>query len=392
MFESLKKKFSDFVNSVSRKEQEEEKKEEKIEKTETEIRSIEEAEKKIIEEQKYKAKTEVTSEAGHGGITEAKPKPEQDVWREAYAVQKTKKKASPSISFSSKVKGALLGEIKLSDSDIAPFVEQLKLDLLKSDVNYDVVEKIASNVEKNLTAAKFNAKSARDEISSSIRDSLKHMLEKGNKVDIIELGKSKKSKGELLKVLFIGPNGAGKTTTIAKVANLLIGNGISCILSASDTFRAAAIEQTSFHASKLGIEVIKGTYGSDPSSVAFDAIAHAKAAHIDCVLIDTAGRQETNKSLLEEVKKMDRVNKPDLKIFVGEGVAGNALLEQVKQFNEAVKLDGIILTKLDCDAKGGNTLSILSDTNVPVLFFGTGEKYTDIMPYDVDFIVNNIVA
>ena len=137
--------------------------------------------------------------------------------------------------------------------------------------------------------------------------------------------------------------------------------------------------------------MVKGNYGADPASVAFDAIAYAKAHGIDAVLIDTAGRQETNRSLIEELKKMVRVNKPDLCIFVGEGIAGNALLEQVTQFNEAAKLDGIILTKLDCDAKGGNTLSILSDTKIPVLYFGTGEKYGDLIPYDPEFVVDSIV-
>ena len=137
--------------------------------------------------------------------------------------------------------------------------------------------------------------------------------------------------------------------------------------------------------------MIKGTYGADPASVAFDAIAHAKAHNTMVVLIDSAGRQETNKSLIEELKKMIRVTKPDLKIFVGEAISGNALLEQVKVLNQAVGLDGIILTKLDVDAKGGNTLSILSDTTVPILFFGTGEGYNDIMRYDPAFIVDNIL-
>ena len=178
---------------------------------------------------------------------------------------------------------------------------------------------------------------------------------------------------------------------MAKIASMLIANNITCVLSASDTFRAAAIEQTAYHANKLGIKVIKGTYGADPARVAFDAIAHAKAHGIMVVLIDSAGRQETNKSLIEELKKISRVTSPDLKIFIGESISGNALLDQVKAIDEAVKLDGIILTKLDVDAKGGNTLSILSDTTIPILYFGTGEKYSDIIAYDPQFIVDNIL-
>ncbi len=179
---------------------------------------------------------------------------------------------------------------------------------------------------------------------------------------------------------------------MAKLANMFIKNGFTAVLSASDTFRAAAIEQTAIHAQRLGIGVIKGRYGADPASVAFDAIAHAKAHHINVVLIDSAGRQETNKSLMEEVKKIVRITTPDIKIFVGESITGNSLLSQVNEFNEAIRLDCVILTKLDCDAKGGNTLSILSETNVPVLFFGTGEGYNDLMSYDPEFIINNIIA
>ena len=156
---------------------------------------------------------------------------------------------------------------------------------------------------------------------------------------------------------------------MAKLANMFIKNSFSVVLSASDTFRAAAIEQTAIHAERLHIGVIKGKYGSDPASVAFDAVAHAKAHHINVVLIDSAGRQETNKSLMEEIKKIVRITNPDIKIFVGESITGNSLLEQVSEFNKTVGLDGVILTKLDCDAKGGNTLSILSETSVPVLFF-----------------------
>ncbi len=219
------------------------------------------------------------------------------------------------------------------------------------------------------------------------------MLKNGvPKEQLVDMVKSKLQNGmKPVSIMFLGPNGTGKTTTMAKIAHLLKKNGISSVFSASDTFRAAAIEQISIHGEKLGTEVIKGEYGADPASIAFDAIAHAKSKGIACVLIDTAGRQETNKSLVEELKKIARVNKPDLVLFVGESIAGNALLEQVKEFNEAIKIDGIILTKLDCDAKGGNTLSILSETTIPVLFFGIGENYKDLIPFDANFIVSNIV-
>ncbi len=285
-----------------------------------------------------------------------------------------------------------LGHVKISEKDADPFIESLKMGLLQSDVNYDVTERITDNIRRNLVGREVSSRNISADIRDGIRESILGVLSSRSKIQIIDKVKEKAAAGQLpYRILFVGPNGAGKTTTMAKVASMLLSNGISCVLSASDTFRAAAIEQTAYHAGKLGINVIKGTYGADPASVAFDAIAHAKAHNIMVVLIDSAGRQETNKSLIEELKKMARVTAPDMKIFIGESISGNALLDQVKAINEAVSLDGIILTKLDVDSKGGNTLSILSDTTIPILYFGTGEKYTDIMPYDPQFIVDNIL-
>ncbi len=263
--------------------------------------------------------------------------------------------------------------------------------LLESDVNYEVAEKIVDNMHKKLVGSKISSKDIEKGIREIIRGSISELLSANSNIDIVELARRKKVSGEPFTILFIGPNGAGKTTTMGKIANMMIKNNITCVLSASDTFRAAAIEQTAIHANRLGINVIKGTYGADPASIAFDAIAYAKARGIDVVLVDSAGRQETNKNLVEEMKKMARVAKPDMKIFVGESIAGNALIDQIKTFDEAVKLDGIILTKLDCDAKGGNTLSVLSETRIPVLYFGVGEAYSSLLPYDKNLILDNII-
>ncbi len=307
-------------------------------------------------------------------------------------VEEQAQRREPKVSTVTKIKGFFLGHVKISEKDADPFIESLKLGLLQSDVNYDVAEKISDNIRNTLVGREVNSKNIEGDIRQGIRDSIMGVLSKSSGISILNRVREKGDANQLpYKILFVGPNGAGKTTTMAKIASMLISNGMSCVLSASDTFRAAAIEQTIHHANKLGVNVIKGTYGADPASVAFDAIAHAKAHGIMVVLIDSAGRQETNKSLIEELKKISRVTAPDLKLFIGESISGNALLDQVKAINEAVKLDGIILTKLDVDAKGGNTLSILSDTTIPILYFGTGEKYTDIMPYDPQFIVDNIL-
>jgi len=144
-------------------------------------------------------------------------------------------------------------------------------------------------------------------------------------------------------ICFVGINGSGKTTTIAKIAKLLLKNNLSVVIAASDTFRAASIEQLHLHADKLGVKLIKHKYGSDPAAVAFDAVKHAQSKGIDVVLIDTAGRMHSNVNLTDEMKKIVRVAKPDLKIFVGESITGNDCVEQAKQFNEAIGIEKAVL-------------------------------------------------
>jgi len=358
MFDSLKKKLSDFVGSFKKKEEEEikesnveaeEVKEEKVEKRE-------EVKKKEAEEGVQKIKAEITA--------------------------------------TTKIKGLLFKKVKIKEEDIDEMLEQLKLSLVEADVNYNVAEKFVEKLKELLVGREVDSKNIEKEINAVIREALLQTLSKSSNTDIVSFVKEKRSveRSEPVKILFLGPNGAGKTTTIAKIAKMLKDAGLGCVLSASDTFRAAAIEQLTMHAERLGVPIIKGNYGADPASIAFDAIAYSRAHHIDAVLIDTAGRQETNKSLLEEMKKIVRVAKPDLKIFVGESIAGNALLEQVKEFNEAIGLNGIILTKLDFDAKGGNTLSILSETDIPIIYFGTGEGYEKLVKYNPNEIIGNIVS
>jgi fused signal recognition particle receptor len=191
---------------------------------------------------------------------------------------------------------------------------------------------------------------------------------------------------------FLGVNGTGKTTTIAKIAHYLKKNDISSVAAAADTFRAGALEQLSYHMQNIGIRVIKHAYKSDPASVVFDAIQHAKAKNVDVVLVDTAGRQVSNKNLMREMQKIVKVAEPDLILFIGDSLAGNDALTQAKEFNKSVGIDANILTKFDADAKGGSALSISYETKKPILFIGTGQDYDHLEPFNIQVFISNILG
>lgn len=180
------------------------------------------------------------------------------------------------------------------------------------------------------------------------------------------------------------------TTSIAKVAHLLLKKDYSVVLAGSDTYRAGAIEQLEGHGRHLGVRVIKHDYSSDAAAVAFDAISHAQSHGINVVLIDTAGRMQTDLNLLNEMKKIIRVSKPDLVILVVDALTGNDAVEQSSVFNEEIGIDGVILTKVDADAKGGAAISIKYVTGKPILYLGTGQQYGDLTPFSPDYVLAKI--
>ncbi|MGK0255808.1 MAG: fused signal recognition particle receptor [Arcobacteraceae bacterium] len=197
--------------------------------------------------------------------------------------------------------------------------------------------------------------------------------------------------------LIIGVNGAGKTTTIAKLANRYKKSGQSVILGAGDTFRAAAIEQLATWADKLDVPIIKTKHGHDPSAVAYDTISSAVSKNIDHAIIDTAGRLQTQKNLANELKKIVKVcNKakegaPHQKIMILDGTQGNTAIAQAKAFHEMVKIDGIIVTKLDGTAKGGALFSISNQLELPIFYIGIGEKQDDLIEFDPDQFVDSLL-
>jgi fused signal recognition particle receptor len=211
-------------------------------------------------------------------------------------------------------------------------------------------------------------------------------------IDLLEIIKRSKAKGESFSVMFVGINGTGKTTTIAKITKLLQKNGYSVVLASGDTYRAGAIEQLEEHGRRLGVRVIKHKYGSDAAAVGYDAVQHAKAQNIDVVLIDTAGRMQTNRNLMDELSKMKRVVKPDMTIMILDSLIGNDATEQAMTFNERIGFDAAILTKVDADAKGGSSLSVSYLTGKPVIYVGVGQGYEDLQPFNASWMAEKLLG
>jgi len=211
------------------------------------------------------------------------------------------------------------------------------------------------------------------------------------KIDILGKAEEKRGQKDPLILLFVGINGTGKTTTIAKVAQFFKDKKYSVVLAGSDTYRAGSIEQLEEHAKRLNLKMIKHQYGADPAAVAYDAISHAKAHGISVVLIDTAGRMQTNQNLMNELTKVKRVVKPDLTILTVDSLAGNDAVQQAEEFHKCVGIDATILTKVDADVKGGAALSVTYITQKPILFIGVGQTYKDLEVFNPEKFVNMIL-
>jgi fused signal recognition particle receptor len=212
-----------------------------------------------------------------------------------------------------------------------------------------------------------------------------------NKIDLLKAVKEKCQKNEPFIIVFVGINGTGKTTTIAKVAHLLAKKGYSVVLACSDTYRAGSIEQLEEHAKRLGIRMIKHKYGADPAAVAYDTISHAKAHGINVVLIDTAGRMQTNKNLMSELEKIKRIVNPDLTLLTVDSLTGNDAVMQAEEFHKSVGIDATILTKVDADVKGGSALSVTYVTQKPILYIGVGQRYDDLEEFNPEKFVQMIL-
>jgi len=394
LFESLKKKLSGTVGKITDKLSREE----------------EEAQKSEVQEESGKIGTEKALKADKKKVKKAdKKKAEIDEKRadKSDTAEKSDNKKEKSDTSESEQEKTINEEIEpsekekkgifsfvrhktISEKDVDDILFELEMSLLEGDVALEVAEEIINSVKEDLVGRKIKRRS---DVSEFTKEALKKAISKILEVDtqdIESLIALKRKQGEPLKIMFVGINGTGKTTTIAKIATHFMAKGYKPVIAASDTFRAGAIEQLTHHADKIGVKIIKHKKGADPAAVAYDAVEHARAQGKELVLVDTAGRMQTNVNLMDEMKKIQRVIKPDLILFVGDALTGNDAVEQARKFDDAVGVDGIVLTKADADAKGGAALSIGHVINKPILFLGTGQSYSDIMEFKPEWMVEQV--
>lgn len=281
---------------------------------------------------------------------------------------------------------------ELGARQLKPILEEFELSLVENDVALPVAERICEELMKRLEGLQIKRlEDKRKLVEGSLREVLLGVLTSGGGIDILRMAEEKRKRGEPLVILFVGINGTGKTTTIAKVARMLLKRGYSVVLACSDTYRAGSIEQLEEHARRLGLRMIKHKYGADPAAVAYDAVNHAKAHGTNVVLIDTAGRIQTDRNLMNELAKIKRVIKPDLTVLTVDALTGNDAAMQAQEFHRSVGIDATILTKVDADVKGGSALSVTYVTGKPIIFTGVGQRYDDLEEFSPKRFVETII-
>ena len=280
--------------------------------------------------------------------------------------------------------------IKQSDS-LDNLLEELEWIMLESDISSDAVSAVMKALSNNLVGQRLRKGADLSKVlEASLKRALRSILQAGYWDFFESIQKFVDSGDTPVIIMFVGVNGTGKTTTIAKVAHQLQSRGLSVIAAAGDTFRAGAIEQLESHCEKLGIRCVSSQRGGDSAAIARDAVDSARAKGIDVVLVDTAGRMQNKMNLMAELEKVRRVTNPHLTLFVGDALAGNDAVDQAKNFQQMLKFDGAVLTKLDTDAKGGAGLSIAHATKKPIILCGVGQEYDDIIQFDPDWLLEQL--
>ena len=386
---------SDDVEEVAEEEASEE---EPIEEESVEEDSQDEKKSGLLS--RFRGKSDDDEETVEEEASEEEPVEEESIEEEPQDEKKShfwsrNKDKKEDISADGEAKGGLFSFVRektISEDHVEDILFELEMELLQGDVAMEVASAVVESVKNDLVGKKIKRSNDITEYTFlALRNAVAEIIDIPGK-SMTEMIEAKKAEGEPLVVMFVGINGTGKTTTIGKLANYYLKKGYTPVIAASDTFSAGAIEQVTYHADKVGVKIIKHQKGSDPAAVAYDAVEHAKAQGKELVLIDTAGRMQTNTNLMDEMKKIKRVSKPDLVIFVGDALTGNDATEQAKKFNEAIDIDGVILTKADADSKGGASLSIGYVIKKPIMFLGMGQGYDDIMEYDAEWMLNQLFS
>ena len=283
------------------------------------------------------------------------------------------------------------GQIIRGGPVLDEIISQLEEELLQSDMGHSAVMEVINSLKINLIGSRIDTRKGLDKIVEMVvRKSLQDLLEAGY-WDFDRTIQSFAVADTPVSIMIVGVNGTGKTTTTAKIAHRLTEQGYSVVLAAADTFRAGAIDQLAAHAERIGVRCIKSQRGGDSAAISRDAIESAKAKGDDIVIIDTAGRMQNKTNLMEELRKVHRITKPDLVIFVADALAGNDAVTQAKEFQRILNFDGVALCKLDTDAKGGAALSIAHATGRPIVLAGVGQEYVDLMDFDPEWFLDSIL-
>lgn len=282
---------------------------------------------------------------------------------------------------------------ELSESKLEEVIEELRIQLVANEVSLEAAESIASALGEGLRGRRLPRFSdRRAAVLEALRGALESVLLDADPLELVkEVKAHHASTGEPFPILFVGPNGGGKTTTVAKIANFLKTNSVPSVIACADTFRAAAIEQMRLLAERVGVRCVSHRYGADPAAVAVDSIVSARAHGVPAVLIDTAGRTELNRNLLEEMRKIKRVAQPRRVIYVVDALAGNVAVEQARQFDSYVGVDYVVLTKLDSDVKGGTAISVCYAIRKPILFVGVGQDLRDLAPLPKSELIGRLL-
>ena len=280
--------------------------------------------------------------------------------------------------------------IKQSDA-LNNLLEELEWIMLESDISSDAVTAVMNALKRNLIGQRLRKGANLSKVlEASLKRALRSILEAGYWDFYASIQSFIDKKDTPVVIMFVGVNGTGKTTTVAKIAHNLQERGISVIAAAGDTFRAGAIEQLETHCNRLNIRCVSSQRGGDSAAIARDAVDSAKAKGVEVVLVDTAGRMQNKSNLMAELEKVRRVSNPHLTLFVGDALAGNDAVDQSKNFQEMLKFDGAVLTKLDTDAKGGAGLSIAHATGRPIVLCGIGQNYDDLIQFDPDWLLQQL--